>query len=90
MLKCTPLYPTLSLRRCSSSRLMQPNTFINQNPSDVKPSYSGKQMERSVENQGVDKEDRQCDPESTTATIDIRSAIVSPDIQTIGLNIETV
>uniref|UniRef100_A0A0R3RMW5 PH domain-containing protein n=1 Tax=Elaeophora elaphi TaxID=1147741 RepID=A0A0R3RMW5_9BILA len=58
MLNCTPLYSSLFLRRCSSSRLMQPNTRTYQNPSDVKPSYSGTQLEKPVEDESVDTEDQ--------------------------------
>ncbi|VDN94271.1 unnamed protein product [Brugia pahangi] len=91
MLKCTPLYSSLSLRRCSSSRLMQPNTCINQNVSDVKPSHSGMQLEKPVENQGVNTEEKHCESVESTmnATTEINNSVLS-DVQTRWLDVETI
>uniref|UniRef100_A0A0R3QSD0 PH domain-containing protein n=1 Tax=Brugia timori TaxID=42155 RepID=A0A0R3QSD0_9BILA len=91
MLKCTPLYSSLSLRRCSSSRLMQPNTCINQNVSDVKPSHSGMQLEKPVENQGVNTEEKHCESveSAMNATTEINNSVLS-DVQTRCLDIETI
>ncbi|EFO28053.2 hypothetical protein LOAG_00425 [Loa loa] len=74
MLKCTPLYSSLSLRRCSSSRLMQLNTCTSQNPNDSK-SHPGTQLERSTENQEVNTEEQHCKPSSTDASNKTRSSI---------------
>uniref|UniRef100_A0A1I8EXL2 DH domain-containing protein n=2 Tax=Wuchereria bancrofti TaxID=6293 RepID=A0A1I8EXL2_WUCBA len=91
MLKCTPLYSSLSLRRCSSSRLMQPNTCTSQNINDVKSSHSGIQLEKSVENQGVNTEGKYCESveSAINASTEISNSTLS-DIQTRWLDIETI
>uniref|UniRef100_A0A0R3RMV3 PH domain-containing protein n=1 Tax=Elaeophora elaphi TaxID=1147741 RepID=A0A0R3RMV3_9BILA len=89
MLKCTPLYSSLSLRRCSSSRLMQPNTRTYQNPSDVKQLHSCTQLEKPIENEGVDTEGQHCQSESVDVTIDIHSSTSPSDLQTVRLDVET-
>ncbi|MCP9264296.1 Pleckstrin-likey domain-containing family G member 7 [Dirofilaria immitis] len=90
MLKCTPLYSSLSLRRCSSSRLIQlNNNSSNQNPDDIKSSYSSTHLESLSENQAVDIEDQYCESASIDTT-KTNSSTVSSDLQIIRLDTEIV
>ncbi|CAG9529760.1 unnamed protein product [Cercopithifilaria johnstoni] len=88
MLKCTPLYSSLSLRCCSSSRLMQLNTRCK-NPSDVKPSHSSEQLKEATENEAVQTDHRH-KSKSVDATINIHSSKSSSDIRAIQLGVETI
>uniref|UniRef100_A0A915PE91 DH domain-containing protein n=1 Tax=Setaria digitata TaxID=48799 RepID=A0A915PE91_9BILA len=79
MLKCTPLYSSLSLRRCSSSRLLQSNTCTNSNFNDVQSLPSRTRLEKVSENQSVDVEDQQCEPTSPVDTTKTRTSIALSD-----------
>lgn len=80
MLKCTPLYTSFSLRRCSATRLVQPNTRTCQN--------HDAQQERPGENEETNSENQQC--ESEESTVNIHRSTLSSDLQTIQLDIETI
>ncbi|VDK85827.1 unnamed protein product [Litomosoides sigmodontis] len=90
MLKCTPLYSTLSLRRCSSSRLMQPNTRFCQNSSDVKSLHSDLQPERLADNAEVETEDQHCGSELMDDSVGVHNSVLSSDLQAIPLDVEIV
>lgn len=88
MLKCTPLYSTLSLRRCSSSRLIQSNTCICQNPGDAKSSHSDLQLERLAGNADVETEDQRCESELVDDSVDIDNSALSSDVQAVRLDVD--
>ncbi|VDO63453.1 unnamed protein product [Onchocerca flexuosa] len=90
MLKCTPLYSSLSLRRCSSSRLIQVNTSTNQNSDDLKSSGSSSHLESLSENSRIDTEGQDCESTPVIATTKVHSPTSSSDIQTIRLDAEIV
>ncbi|VDM91893.1 unnamed protein product, partial [Onchocerca ochengi] len=90
MLKCTPLYSSLSLRRCSSSRLIQVNTSTNHNSDDLKSSGSSTHLESLSENSRMDTEGQYCESTPMIATTKVHSSTSSSDIQFIRLDGEII